>query len=76
ELRTSGGDITVSLPRTYAATLDASTVAGDVDCDLPFTPQGSTETRRSRNSLRGSINGGGALLYAHTAGGDIQIRAK
>jgi DUF4097 and DUF4098 domain-containing protein YvlB len=71
ELRTSGGDITVRLPREIKASVDARTSGGDVECDLPVTVAGNHKD----SALLGDINGGGQPLFARTSGGDIRIRA-
>jgi DUF4097 and DUF4098 domain-containing protein YvlB len=73
ELRTSGGDITVVVPKQFAANLDAHTSGGDVECDLPVLV---TNTRGKHDrELSGAINGGGNAMILRTSGGDIDIRA-
>ncbi len=69
ELTTSGGSITLSVPSDFKADVDASTSGGHVRCELPITVRGDI----GRNSLRGSINGGGKLVRLHTSGGSIRI---
>jgi putative adhesin len=66
---TSGGDIELLLPRATKGTLEATTSGGEVDADLPITASVIKDGR-----LEGSINGGGARIYAHTSGGSISIR--
>jgi hypothetical protein len=68
---TSGGDIDIVLPANIAATIDAGTSGGEVVCDLPVTITGKIDERR----IRGSVNGGGQMIYAHTSGGDVRIRS-
>ncbi len=68
-LSTSGGSITVRLPRSVSAEVDASTTGGDVSCDFPF------QGRIKDGSMRGKINGGGNLIQAETSGGDIIINS-
>jgi DUF4097 and DUF4098 domain-containing protein YvlB len=68
ELTTSGGNITVAFPRSVAATIDASTVGGDVECEFPFSG------RLKSGSFSGSINGGGKTVRAKTSGGDIRFQ--
>jgi hypothetical protein len=73
DLRTSGGDIRITVPKQFAANLDAHTSGGDVECDLPVLV---TSTRGKHNhELSGAINGGGNTLTLRTSGGDIDIRA-
>ncbi len=68
---TSGGDINIVVPGTIAATIDAETSGGEVVCDLPVTISG----RARESSIRGTVNGGGDIIYAHTSGGDVRIRS-
>lgn len=67
---TTNGRIEVQLPSDLAVDLDASTTNGDINSDLPVSA-----TRTSRNSLRGSINGGGTSLRMRTTNGGIAIRS-
>jgi DUF4097 and DUF4098 domain-containing protein YvlB len=70
ELTTSGGGVRTELDPGVALSIDASSSGGSVHSDLPVTVQGTT-----RNSLRGDINGGGAMLRLRSSGGGVQIRA-
>lgn len=68
--QTSGGDIEIVIPPTVAATLDVETSGGSVLSDIPVTVSGKV----SESRLRGTINGGGPMISAHTSGGDVRIR--
>lgn len=68
---TSGGDIEIAIAKDAGATIDASTSGGDVVCDMPVTMQG----RISETRIKGTVNGGGPTIYAHTSGGSVRIRA-
>ncbi len=68
---TSGGNITVVIARNVGATIDASTSGGDVECDLAVTVSGKI----SESRVKGTVNGGGSLIYAHTSGGNVRIKA-
>ena len=68
---TSGGDIEVKLPRGTSGNVEATTSGGDIESDLPVT---TTVWKDSR--LEGTLNGGGAPIYAHTSGGSIKLRAE
>ncbi len=71
-LSTTNGRITVSLPRTIAARLDAGTSNGSINSDIPVLTSSA-----SRHSLRGTINGGGAVeLRLHTTNGSIEIKGR
>jgi DUF4097 and DUF4098 domain-containing protein YvlB len=66
---TTNGRIEVELPRDLALDVDADTTNGSIQSDLPVAT-----TRVSRNSLRGTINGGGTSLRMRTTNGGIAIR--
>jgi hypothetical protein len=68
---TTNGRIEVTVPATLAVDLDAGTTNGSIDTELPVQTM-----RVSRNSLRGSINGGGTPLRMHTTNGGIAIRTQ
>jgi hypothetical protein len=67
---TSGGNVTIAIARSVGATIDASTSGGEVECDLPVTVTGKIRS----SSIRGTVNGGGNVIYAHTSGGNVRIR--
>lgn len=71
-LETTNGRISVSVPRSINARLDASTTNGRINSDLPVTTVG--EVRRT--SLRGAINSGGPEMRLRTTNGSIDIQAK
>lgn len=68
---TSGGDIEISLPKTAAANIDAGTSGGGVHFDFPVTVSGHID----ESHVKGTLNGGGNMIYAHTSGGDIRFRS-
>lgn len=68
---TTNGGVQLTLPRTLGAELDAETTNGHVESDLPVLMRGS-----GRNSLRGTINGGGPRLTVRTTNGSIGIHAR
>lgn len=68
---TSGGNIDIVIPKTIAANIDAGTSGGEVQCDLPVTLSGRIDESR----VKGTLNGGGNTIHAHTSGGDVRIRA-
>lgn len=67
DLSTSGGSLTVTLPKNIAGEVEASTTGGDVSCDLPFSG------KIKHGTMNGTINGGGKLIRLETTGGDIAI---
>lgn len=71
-LETTNGRISISLPKSLAARIDAATTNGSINTDLPVT---TTEVRN--HALRGTINGGGnAELHLRTTNGSITIEAR
>lgn len=69
EFDTTNGRIQVSVPRNIAIDIDAATTNGSIESELPVSA-----TRISRNSLRGSVNGGGTPLRLRTTNGSINVR--
>lgn len=68
---TSGGNVMIMISKKVGATIDAGTSGGEVVCDLPVTVTG----RISEDHVKGTVNGGGEMIYAHTSGGNVQIKA-
>jgi len=68
---TSGGNIEIRIAKNVGANIDAATSGGDVECDLPVTMSGKI----SESRIKGTVNGGGSVIHAHTSGGDVRIRA-
>jgi DUF4097 and DUF4098 domain-containing protein YvlB len=67
---TSGGSIQVTVPRNTTANIDATTSGGEISTELPVT---STNWKEGR--VKGTLNGGGQPIDAHTSGGDVSLRA-
>lgn len=67
---TSGGDVEVIVPRATSGNFNATTSGGEVTLDIPVS---TTELKEGR--ARGTLNGGGLPIEAHTSGGDISLRA-
>lgn len=72
ELSSSGGPVAAELDPAVGLDVDASTSGGGVHCDLPVTVRGTV----SRSELRGTLNGGGALLRMRSSGGGIRIGSR
>ena len=68
-IESSGGGITVSLDPSVHLEIDAH--AERVESDLPLMTHGAY----SRESLHGTLNGGGPSLRLDTSGGSIHIRS-
>lgn len=74
-LTTSGGSIDVRLSKSAHVDLDASTSGGHVWTDFAVQSNAASDDDRHSRELHGPVNGGGPLLYLHTSGGGISIRA-
>ena len=70
-VETSGGDIEIVLSKSVAANIDAATSGGSVHFDFPVTLSGQIDESR----VRGTLNGGGNVIHAHTSGGDVRFRS-
>lgn len=74
ELRTSGGNVRVTVPKSHGFTLDASTSGGHVSANgltISITDGGA-----GRGKLGGDVNGGGPKLRLHSSGGDIVVSTR
>ena len=72
-LHSSDGSVTVRLPRDLSANLDVSSSDGKIDCNLPLTVEGFHSSGDSDHSIKGKLNGGGALLAIHTSDGSVHL---
>jgi len=70
ELKTVNGSITVELPSSVSARVDARTVNGGIETDFPLTVTGKVGPRH----LSGTIGDGGRALVLETVNGGIKIR--
>ena len=68
-LKTGDGHVTLSLPEKFVAYVVLHTGDGRITLDMPVTVEGKYES----NSVRGKLNGGGAVLSIHTGDGSIRL---
>lgn len=74
KLGTSGGRVKVTVEKTTAFNLDASTSGGEVDAaGLTITID---KGGAGRSRLAGKVNGGGPLLKLRSSGGDIEVETR
>ena len=73
-LSTSGGDVTLQVPKDASWALDAETSGGEVKAR--GVTLAVTETDESKSRLAGVVNSGGHTITLRTSGGDIEVRAK
>jgi DUF4097 and DUF4098 domain-containing protein YvlB len=69
-LTTAAGSVTVKLASGIGVDIDASTSIGGVSSDF------DVDGRVTRNSISGSINGGGPELHLRTSAGGIRIQER
>lgn len=67
---TTNGGISLALPQSIAADLDAATTNGKITSDIPVTSHSFTRSR-----VRGTLNGGGVPIKVRTVNGSIRISA-
>jgi DUF4097 and DUF4098 domain-containing protein YvlB len=71
DIRTSAGNILVTLDPAVACGVDASSVWGRVETKLPVAADSGAS---GKNKLTGRINGGGPLLKLRANGGHVRIQ--
>ncbi|HEX5735920.1 MAG TPA: DUF4097 family beta strand repeat-containing protein [Blastocatellia bacterium] len=71
-LETSGGSVNIYLPENSQFDLDAQAGSGQIVTEFPvsITFQGKLE----KSTLKGQVNGGGAVLYCRTSGSNINLK--
>ncbi len=69
-LSVAGGDIDASVPPGAALDVDARTIGGSVESELPITVRGQTRD----GTLQGQLNGGGPKLSLRATGGNIRLK--
>jgi len=69
-VKSGDGNVTIRLPRDFAADLDLHTGDGSITVDLPLT---TTAGGRSEHDLRARLNAGGATLRIRTGDGSIRL---
>lgn len=67
---TVNGGITLDVPASLSAEIEAGTVNGSIETDFPITVQGRFTARR----MRGTIGSGGRELELETVNGSIRLR--
>ncbi len=65
-----GGGINASVPPSAGLTVDAESLGGSVESELPVTVQGKTRD----GALKGRLNGGGPKLSLRSTSGDIRLK--
>ncbi len=85
ELRTSGGDITLTLPAGIPVTVVAEIVLDkrrrsmkryDIYSDFPLSKKQTEEEGKDVIRSTGEVNGGGDKVYLRTSAGNIHIKKR
>jgi hypothetical protein len=68
-LHSGDGRVSLRLPESFAADLEAHTGDGHITVDLPLTTSGGIR----ENTVSGKLSGGGPTLTIHTGDGSIHV---
>ncbi len=71
DFNTVSGDVVITFPANLDATLEMSTLSGELTSDFPLTTQGD---RRRRNIEARIGSGGGRTLKFHSVSGNVTLR--
>jgi hypothetical protein len=71
-LQTHSGRVEMRIPSDSAFDLEAKTFSGSIDSDFDITVSGKI----SRKEIRGSVNGGGAIVDLSAFSGTIRIKKR
>lgn len=70
DLDTVNGSCAVTLPKDSAFSLKAGSVNGGISCDFPVTI-----AKKGRNTLTGTVNGGGASVVLDSVNGGLSVKS-
>lgn len=70
DVRTQNGGVTVTMPSSYSAHLQAETTNGSIQSDFPVTLQGELKPRR----LDFNVGSGGPLIHIATQNGGVRLK--
>ena len=68
-VRTTDGDISMTLPEGFGADLDVEADDGDIESDHPMMMEG----KMSKNRFQGQLNSGGYPLRIRTSDGSVRL---
>ena len=74
DITTGDGGVTLYLPPSMGAELDAHTGDGSIRSDLQFLSGPEPERHENRRTLRGRLGAGGKLIRIRTGDGTIRLR--
>jgi hypothetical protein len=71
EASSTNGGVHVSVPQTYSARFEGSTVNGSIQSDFAELPVTREREHSRPQSIRGALGGGGASIHASTMNGGL-----
>lgn len=71
EVQSATGSVSIRVPSSLAAEIQARTLKGEIRSDLPLVTRGGQD----KESLRGELNGGGSTLLVWSNRGSIRLSA-
>lgn len=72
-LRTQNGGVTVTMPASYSAHLQAETNMGGIQSDFPIPAMATEDNRRPRR-LDFNVGSGGPLIHVTTGNGGVRFK--
>ncbi|HUB78528.1 MAG TPA: DUF4097 family beta strand repeat-containing protein [Bryobacteraceae bacterium] len=70
DVSTRNGGVTVTMPASYSAHVQAETRSGSIQSDFPLTLQGNLKPRQ----LDFTLGGGGPLIHVATQNGGVRLK--
>jgi len=74
KLKTQNGSVTVTMPPSYSARVEAETNMGGIQSDFPMTGVSPTEERGQPRRLNFNIGAGGPLVHVTTGNGSVRFK--
>ena len=74
KLKTQNGSVTVTMPPSYSARVEAETNMGGIQSDFPMTGVSPTEERGQPRRLNFNIGAGGPLIHVTTGNGSVRFK--
>jgi DUF4097 and DUF4098 domain-containing protein YvlB len=73
DLKTQNGSVTIALPVSYSAHIQAETNMGGIQSDFPIAPTGIEGNTRPRR-LDFNVGSGGPLIHVNTGNGSVRFK--
>lgn len=72
-IETADGSIYLRVPKAFTAEFEINASDGKIVSNLPLAVHDETAGTRSRHTIHGTLNGGGALLTIRTSNGNVRL---